>query len=90
MKLSEALKRIEELEKENKELREELEYLKKLKFGGRKKHDAKWMGFYNEFVKEYEAGMSVKEIVKQMNVSIRTVYRYKAHYEKMKENGDGK
>ena len=48
--LEEALKRIEELEKENAELREELEYYRKRKLSGRQKHNAKWMAIYNDFV----------------------------------------
>ena len=44
--LEEALKRIEELEKENAELREELEYYRKRKLSGRQKHNAKWMAIY--------------------------------------------
>ena len=39
----EALRRIEELEKENTELREELEYYRNRKLSGRQKHNAKWM-----------------------------------------------
>ena len=39
--LEEALKRIEELEKENAELREELEYYRNRKLSGRQKHNAK-------------------------------------------------
>lgn len=38
--LEEALKRIEELENENAELREELEYYKNRKLSGRQKHNA--------------------------------------------------
>ena len=41
--IEEALKRIEELEKENAELREELEYYRNRKLSGRQKHNAKWM-----------------------------------------------
>ena len=41
--LEEALKRIEELEKENAELCEELEYYRNRKLSGRQKHNAKWM-----------------------------------------------
>ena len=41
--LEEALKRIEELEKENAELREELEYYRNRKLSGRQKHNAKWI-----------------------------------------------
>ena len=59
--LEEALKRIEELENENAELREELEYYKNRKLSGRQ-----------------------KQIAKRNNVSERTIYRYKAYYDKMR------
>ena len=48
--IEEALKRIEELEKENAKLREELEYYRNRKLSGRQKHNAKWMAIYNDFV----------------------------------------
>ena len=41
--LEDALKRIEELENENAELKKELEYYKNRKMSGRQKHNAKWM-----------------------------------------------
>lgn len=82
--LEEALKRIEELEKENAELREELEYYKNRKLSGRQKHNAKWMAIYNDFVISYESGMTMVEIAKRNNVSERTIYRYKAYYDEMK------
>ena len=81
----EALKRIEELEEENEELQEELEYYKNRKLSGRQKHNAKWMAIYNDFVSGYESGMTMVEIAKRNNVSERTIYRYKAYYDKMKE-----
>ena len=81
--LEEALKRIEELEKENAELREELEYYRNRKL---QKHNAKWMAIYNDFVVGYESGMTMVEIAKRNNVSERTIYRYKAYYDKMKKN----
>ena len=83
--LEEALKKIEELEKENTALHEELEYYKNRKLSGRQKHNAKWMGIYNDFVAGYESGMDLVEIAKRNNVSKRTIYRYKAYYEEMKE-----
>ena len=79
--LEDALKRIEELENENAELREELEYYKNRKLSGRQKHNAKWMAIYNDFVAGYESGMTMVEIE-------RTIYRYKAYYDKMKEAKD--
>ena len=82
--LEEALKRITELEKENATLREELEYYKNRKLSGRQKHNAKWMAIYNDFVAGYESGMTMIEIAKRNNVSKRTIYRYKAYYDKMR------
>ena len=84
--IEEALKRIEELEKENAELREELEYYKNRKLSGRQKHNAKWMAIYNDFVIGYENGMTMVEIAKRNDVSERTIYRYKAYYDKMKKD----
>lgn len=83
--LEKALKRIEELENENAELREELEYYKNRKLSGRQKHNAKWMAIYNDFVAGYENGMTIVEIAKRNNVSERTIYRYKAYYDKMRK-----
>lgn len=83
--LEEALRRVEELEKENAELREELDYYKNRKMSGRQRHNAKWMAIYNNFVAGYESGMTMVEIAKQNNVSERTIYRYKAYYDKMRE-----
>jgi len=81
--LEAALKRIAELESENEKLREELEYYKNRKISGRQKHNAKWMAIYNDFVVCYESGMTMAEIAKRNNVSERTIYRYKAYYDKM-------
>ena len=83
--LADAKKRIEELEKENAELREELEYYRNRKLSGRQKHNAKWMAIYNDFVVGYESGMTMVEIAKRNNVSERTIYRYKAYYDKLRE-----
>ena len=83
--LEKALKRIEELENENAELREELEYYKNRKLSGRHKHNAKWMAIYNDFVDCYENGMTMIEIARRNNVSERTIYRYKAYYDKMRK-----
>ena len=83
--LEKALKRIEELENENAKLREELEYYKNRKLSGRQKHNAKWMEIYNNFVAGYESGMTMIEIARRNNVSERTIYRYKAYYDKMRK-----
>ena len=82
--LEAALKRMAELESENEKLREELEYYKNRKMSGRQKHNAKWMAIYNDFVAGYESGMTMIEIAKRNNVSERTIYRYKAYYDKMR------
>ena len=87
--LEEALQRIEELEKENLELKEELEYFKKRKASGRQKHNAKWMAIYNDFVACYEKGMTMVEIAKRNGISERSIYRYKAYYEEMKKKNEG-
>ena len=83
--LEKALKRIEELENENAKLREEVEYYKNRKLSGRQKHNAKWMAIYNDFVAGYESGMTMIEIARRNNVSERTIYRYKAYYDKMRK-----
>ena len=86
MTLEEALERIAELEKENAKLKEEVEYYKNRKASGRQKHNAKWMAIYNDFVVCYESGMTMVEIAKRNNISERSVYRYKAYYDKLREN----
>ena len=88
VKLEDALERIRESEKENAELREKLNDYQNRKLSGRQKHDEKWREAYNDFVVRYESGMSVVEIAERNNVSKRTVYRYKAYYNKMKETED--
>ena len=83
-------KKIEELEKENKKLREELEYYRNRKLSGRQKHNAKWMAIYNDFIIGYESGMTMLEIAKRNRVSERTIYRYKAYYDKVRQVEDNK
>ena len=82
--LEAALQRIAELKSENEKLRAELVYYKNRKMRGRQKHNAKWMAIYNDFVAGYESGMTMIEIAKRNNVSERTIYRYKAYYDKMR------
>ena len=84
--LDEALKRIEELEKEVYELKLENEKLRNRNFGGRKKHDASWMYAYNQFIFKYERGMTLKEIVSEGDISRRTAYRYLAYYKELQKN----
>ncbi|MGN0170401.1 MAG: resolvase [Lachnospiraceae bacterium] len=90
LKLAGALKRIEELEKENARLKDELEYYKNRKMSGRQKHNAKWMSLYNDFVACYENGMTMVEIANKNHVSERTIYRYKAYYDKVKDDNEEK
>ena len=86
--LEDAVKRIKKLEKENAELKEELEYYKNRKLSGRQKHNAKWMAIYNDFVAGYESGMTMIEIARRNNVSERTIYRYKAYYDELKDKNE--
>lgn len=86
--LEAALKRIAELERENEKLREELEYYKNRKMSGRQKHNAKWMAIYNDFIAGYESGMTMVEIARRNNVSERTIYRYKAYYDELKDKNE--
>ena len=79
-----------EFEKENKKLREELEYYRNRNYGGRKKHDETWMASYNDFVSKYKNGMTLMEIVAEGKISRRTAYRYKAYYEELKKMQEGK
>ena len=41
------------------------------------------MAIYNDFVIGYESGITMVEIAKRNNVSERTIYRYKAYYDKV-------
>ena len=43
------------------------------------------MAIYNDFVEGYESSMTMVEIAKRNDVSERTIYRYKAYYDKMKK-----
>ncbi|MBQ0043002.1 MAG: helix-turn-helix domain-containing protein [Lachnospiraceae bacterium] len=88
MTLEKAIKRIVELEKENSDLKEELEFYRTRKMSGRQKHNAKWMSIYNDFVSCYEQGMTIVEIARRNNISERSVYRYKAYYDVMKKKTD--
>ena len=81
--LEEAKMRINELEKENEELKAEIERLKARNLGGRKRHNEAWMASYQEFAIKSEAGMTIMEIVKEGQISRRTAYRYKAYYDEM-------
>ncbi len=83
MTIEEAITRIEELESEIVSLKEELDYYKNKKTSGRKKHNDKWMSIYNDFVVCYENGMALVDIAERNGISERSMYRYKAYYEKL-------
>ena len=81
----------EELLAENMELKAKIGELSKAlqKFhdrrpAGRKKHDATWTASYTAFVKDFEDGMSIMDIVEKGAISRRTAYRYKAYYDELK------
>ena len=78
--MDEALSRIKELESEVAELKAENDRLRCRNFGGRKKHDEKWMASYKDFIIKYEDGMTLMEIVAEGNISRRTAYRYLEYY----------
>ncbi len=84
--LKEALKRINELERENEMLKAEITDLESRNSAGRKKHDEAWMASYSNFIMKYEGGMTIMEIVEQGEISRRTAYRYKAYYEELRKN----
>ncbi len=81
MNLEQALNRIEELELEVASLKAELKKYENKSLGGRKKHDDKWQSNYDQWVKLYEAGETVAEIMDATGMSRRTFYRYRAYYE---------
>ena len=90
MTLNEALKEIERVNEVIKKQEEELEILRKKKNAGRPPRGASWQKTYNEFVKLYEQGLPMVDIVEQCSTSRRTCYRYKAYYESLKkENKEG-
>ena len=84
--LKSALQRIAQLERENEQLRAELEVYKNRNTGGRKKHDEAWMTSYRDFAVKYESGMTIMEIVAEGEISRRTAYRYKAYYDELQKN----
>ena len=90
--LKRALAYIDLLEKDNAELKAQVEKMKKSldKYNnmnlGRPKHDARWQESYELFVKLYEGGDKVPVIVEKTGFSRRTVYRYKEYYDSLKKN----
>ena len=83
MTVKEAKQRIEELEKENAELRAELAKYDGKKPAGRRVHDEKWTANYDRFVSLYEQGYTIVEITGMTEFSRRTCYRYKEYYDKL-------
>lgn len=88
MNLEEALKEIERLKRVIKEKDNEIEKLRAKKNAGRKKNNAQWQESYNAFVELYEKGMTMIEIIDKSECSRRTLYRYKAYYEALREGKD--
>lgn len=83
MNLEEALKEIERLNQIISEKDKEIEDLRKKKNAGRKKNNAQWQESYNDFVKLYEQGLSMVEIIDKSECSRRTCYRYKTYYDNL-------
>lgn len=46
------------------------------------------MAIYKDFVAGYESGMTMIEIARRNNVSERTIYRYKAYYDELKDKNE--
>ena len=84
--LKQAKERIIKLEEENAKLKEELEYYKARKASGRQPHNKKWTDDYNDVVEMYNEGYSIEDIAREKNLSSRTIYRYKAYYDKINKN----
>lgn len=81
MTLRQALTEIERLNVLVAEKEAEIDELKKRKPAGRRAHDKTWQASYNGWVKLYESGMKIMDIVDTTDYSRRTCYRYKAYYE---------
>ncbi len=86
MTIAEAKKRIEELEKDNAELRAELAKYDGKKPAGRRVHDEKWTANYDLWVSLYESGNTILEITDKTGFSRRTCYRYKEYYDKLESD----
>ncbi len=84
MNLDQALKRIEELEKEVDSLKFELKKYENKSLGGRHKHDEKWQAAYDKWVLLHEDGHNLNEVMEKTGISRRTYYRYKAYYDALK------
>lgn len=85
MNLEQALARIDELELEVSQLKAELKKYENKSLGGRHKHDEKWQANFDLWVKEFEGGNTMIEIMNKTGMSRRTYYRYKAYYEELKK-----
>ncbi len=88
MPLEQALLRVKQLEEENTMLKERVAELEERSVAGRKKHDKKWRESYDEWVKLYESGKTIMEIVESSDISRRTCYRYKSYYDSLKNRGE--
>ena len=72
--LEEALKRIEELEKENAELREELEYYRNRKLSGRQKNDNDPRFFFPKSPRQINAAEVSHINIQNRNIVLRKVF----------------
>ena len=75
MTLTEALSRIAELERENEQLKKQLQK-KNQRNAGRKKADEKWVKGYSTFCKLQDSGATKAAIQQEMKISDATFYRY--------------
>lgn len=85
MTLKEAQSEIERLNSLLEEKETELAELRKRKPAGRRVHDETWQASYDGWVKLYESGMKIMDIVETTDYSRRTCYRYKTYYEGQKK-----
>ncbi len=85
MTMKEAMAEIERLTKVVEERDTEIAELKKRKPAGRRVHDKTWQASYDGWVKLYESGMKIMDIVETTDYSRRTCYRYKTYYEDQKK-----
>lgn len=84
--LEDAILRIKELETICAEQKARIEELENRKIAGRRIHDSGWQANYDLFLPLYENGESIPAIVEKTGISRRTVYRYKAYYDKLMED----
>lgn len=90
MKLQEALSEIKRLQEVIDQKDKEIAELRMKKNAGRKKQNIKWQTSYEVWMKLYESGKSIIEIINDTSYSRRTCYRYKAYYDAISEERNKK